>query len=226
MLLLACQGEIGGLPDFDAGPRADAPVRRDVGEPPACGEAGVAILFFERVCAGCHQGSRASPDLTRAGLPSLASLESRRLPGERLLVHAAAGGTGQAAMQLARHLGAEVFATAGPAKWPVLRRLGLSADHIASSRDTNFEASFRTATHGAGVDVVLNSLTDEKIDASLRLLARGLSNRAIASETGLPESTVKSQVRQALARIGADNRTQAALWAIEHGLDEAEGRAA
>lgn len=85
-LLLACQGEIGGLPDFDAGPRADAPVRRDVGEPPACGEAGVAILFFERVCAGCHQGSRAYPDLTRAGLPSLASLESRRLPGERLLV--------------------------------------------------------------------------------------------------------------------------------------------
>ncbi|CAM2068431.1 Type I polyketide synthase [Sulfidibacter corallicola] len=101
-------------------------------------------------------------------LVDLARLQS----GERLLVHAAAGGTGQAAMQLARHLGAEVFATAGPAKWPVLRRLGLSADHIASSRDTNFEASFRTATHGAGVDVVLNSLTDEKIDASLRLLAR------------------------------------------------------
>ncbi len=60
----------------------------------------------------------------------------------------------------------------------------------------------------------------------LRLLARGLSNRAISAETGLPESTVKSQVRQALARIGAVNRTQAALWAIEHGLDEAAGRAA
>lgn len=53
----------------------------------------------------------------------------------------------------------------------------------------------------------------------LRLLARGLSNRAISADTGLPESTVKSQVRQALARIGATNRTQAALWAIEHGLD-------
>lgn len=52
----------------------------------------------------------------------------------------------------------------------------------------------------------------------LRMLARGLSNRAISQEKQLPESTVKSQVRQALARIGANNRTQAALWAIEHGL--------
>ena len=60
----------------------------------------------------------------------------------------------------------------------------------------------------------------------LRFLARGLSNRAIAKEAGLPESTVKSQVRQALARIGAQNRTQAALWAIEHGLEEANGTAA
>lgn len=55
----------------------------------------------------------------------------------------------------------------------------------------------------------------------LRLLAQGLSNRAISQQQKLPESTVKSQVRQALARIGAGNRTQAALWAIEHGLDEA-----
>lgn len=53
----------------------------------------------------------------------------------------------------------------------------------------------------------------------LRLLARGMSNRSISEQTMLPESTVKSQVRQALARIGATNRTQAALWAIEHGLD-------
>ena len=62
--------------------------------------------------------------------------------------------------------------------------------------------------------------------AMLRQLAKGMSNRAIAAKTGLPESTVKSQVRQALARIGASNRTQAALWAIEHGLDEDIGRRA
>lgn len=60
----------------------------------------------------------------------------------------------------------------------------------------------------------------------LRLLARGLSNRSISEQTDLPESTVKSQVRQALARIGAVNRTQAALWAIERGLDRDEQQAA
>ncbi|CAM2068432.1 SDR family NAD(P)-dependent oxidoreductase [Sulfidibacter corallicola] len=93
--------------------------------------------------------------------------------GERVLIHAAAGGTGQAAVALARHLGAEVFATAGPAKWPMLLKQGLTADHLASSRDTKFETAFREVTSGRGVDLVLNSLTDEKIDASLRLLAKG-----------------------------------------------------
>jgi polyketide synthase 12 len=94
-------------------------------------------------------------------------------PGEKVLVHAAAGGVGMAAVQLARHLGAEVYGTAGRAKWPALHRLGLSADRIASSRDTDFERLWLTATAGAGVDVVLNSLAGEFTDASLRLLPRG-----------------------------------------------------
>ena len=54
--------------------------------------------------------------------------------GQRVLVHAGAGGVGMAAVQIARHLGAEVFATASPGKWPVLRSLGLDDAHIASSR--------------------------------------------------------------------------------------------
>ncbi|MEU9609875.1 type I polyketide synthase [Streptomyces sp. NPDC048057] len=94
-------------------------------------------------------------------------------PGERLLIHSAAGGVGMAALQLARHLGAEVFATAGPGKWGALRALGLPTEHLASSRTTDFESGFRTATDGEGVDVVLNSLTGDFIDASLRLLPRG-----------------------------------------------------
>ncbi|MHC5907886.1 beta-ketoacyl synthase N-terminal-like domain-containing protein, partial [Streptomyces sp. S6] len=88
--------------------------------------------------------------------------------GQRVLIHAGAGGVGMAAVQIARHLGAEVFATASPAKWPVLERLGLDAEHIASSRDGGFEEAFR-----AGVDVVVNSLAGELTDASLRLLPRG-----------------------------------------------------
>ncbi|MFF4363745.1 SDR family NAD(P)-dependent oxidoreductase [Streptomyces sp. NPDC001604] len=93
--------------------------------------------------------------------------------GQRVLIHAGAGGVGMAAVQIARHLGAEVFATASPAKWPVLERMGLDAEHIASSRDAGFEAAFAAVTGGAGVDVVVNSLAGELIDASLRLLPRG-----------------------------------------------------
>ncbi|MFD0270375.1 SDR family NAD(P)-dependent oxidoreductase, partial [Streptomyces sp. NPDC127106] len=93
--------------------------------------------------------------------------------GEALLVHAAAGGVGMAAVQLARHWGAEVHATASPAKWDTLRGLGLTDDRIASSRTLDFEDAFRTATGGRGVDVVLDSLAREFVDASLRLLPRG-----------------------------------------------------
>ncbi|MFJ6714522.1 SDR family NAD(P)-dependent oxidoreductase [Streptomyces sp. NPDC091265] len=98
-------------------------------------------------------------------------------PGERLLVHSAAGGVGQAAVHLARHLGAEVYGTASTGKWGVLRELGLDESRIASSRTLEFEESFRRAAtddgRGDGLDVVLNSFTGEFIDASLRLLRPG-----------------------------------------------------
>jgi polyketide synthase 12 len=104
-----------------------------------------------------------------SGLVELAELRA----GEAVLIHAATGGVGMAALQLARHLGAEIFATASPGKWNVLRSLGLDSDHIASSRTPEFEERFRRVTAGRGVDVVLNSLTGELTDASLRLLPRG-----------------------------------------------------
>ncbi|MEV0637558.1 type I polyketide synthase [Streptomyces sp. NPDC050619] len=91
-------------------------------------------------------------------------------PGDRVLVHSGAGGVGLAAIQLARHLGAEVFATASPAKWDTLRAAGVRDDHIAGSRTDSFEAAFRQVTGEAGMDVVLNSLTGPLLDASLRLL--------------------------------------------------------
>jgi acyl transferase domain-containing protein/D-arabinose 1-dehydrogenase-like Zn-dependent alcohol dehydrogenase/acyl carrier protein len=94
-------------------------------------------------------------------------------PGERLLVHAAAGGVGMAAVQLAIHAGAEVFATASPGKHGVLRSLGLDETHIASSRDPAFRDKFLETTAGEGMDVVLNSLARELVDASLELLPRG-----------------------------------------------------
>ncbi|SNT58715.1 polyene macrolide polyketide synthase, partial [Actinacidiphila glaucinigra] len=93
--------------------------------------------------------------------------------GESVLIQAAAGGVGMAAVQLARHWGAEVYATASPGKWDTLRGLGLTDDRIASSRTLDFEDAFRTATGGRGVDVVLDSLARDFVDASLRLLPRG-----------------------------------------------------
>ena len=93
--------------------------------------------------------------------------------GERVLVHAAAGGVGMAAVQLARHWGAEVFATASRGKWDTLRAMGFDDEHIADSRTLDFEDKFSAATGGAGMDVVLNSLAGEFTDASLRLLAPG-----------------------------------------------------
>ncbi|MFB9679132.1 SDR family NAD(P)-dependent oxidoreductase [Streptosporangium vulgare] len=94
-------------------------------------------------------------------------------PGEWLLVHSAAGGVGGAAIQLARHWGLTVFGTASPAKWPALEGAGLPPGRIAGSRDLSFAGAVRAATGGRGVDIVLNSLAREFVDASLELLAPG-----------------------------------------------------
>lgn len=83
---LGCSGWLGDPSGGPAGPgERDAGPGVDAGPPVACGETGQAILYFERACATCHQGSR-FPDLRRDALPRLLELESRRVPGERLLV--------------------------------------------------------------------------------------------------------------------------------------------
>ncbi|MER7176175.1 type I polyketide synthase [Streptomyces mesophilus] len=93
--------------------------------------------------------------------------------GRRVLIHAAAGGVGMAAVRIAQHLGAEVYATASPAKWPALKALGIDESHLASSRDLDFAEKFLAATGGRGMDVVLNSLAHKFVDASLTLLPGG-----------------------------------------------------
>ena len=103
------------------------------------------------------------------GLSVLAGVRA----GQRVLVHAATGGVGMAAVQLARHWGAEVFVTASRGKWDTLRTMGFDEEHIADSRSLEFEQKFLAVTGGAGMDVVLNSLAGEFTDASLRLLVSG-----------------------------------------------------
>ena len=90
--------------------------------------------------------------------------------GERLLVHAAAGGVGTATVQLARHLGAEVFATAGsPEKLVVAGEAG--ANHLIDYRTENFAQRVRSLTGGYGVDVVMDSVGGRVFRQSWSLLA-------------------------------------------------------
>ena len=99
------------------------------------------------------------------GLQHLAKIQ----PGERVLIHAAAGGVGQAAVQIAQRAGAQIFATASPSKWEFLKSLGIK--HIMNSRTLNFAKEIRELTAGDGVDVVLNSLNGDYIPQSLEILA-------------------------------------------------------
>ncbi|MFG2193633.1 SDR family NAD(P)-dependent oxidoreductase [Streptomyces sp. NPDC048639] len=99
-------------------------------------------------------------------LHHLASIKS----GDRVLIHAAAGGVGQAAVQLARLAGAEVYATASPRKWELLRSQGV--EHIMNSRTLDFADEVLEATGGRGVDIVLNSLNGDWIPAGMRSLAK------------------------------------------------------
>jgi acyl transferase domain-containing protein/acyl carrier protein len=97
---------------------------------------------------------------------------ARLKPGERVLIHAGAGGVGLAAVQVARQAGAEIFVTVGSqAKRDYMASLGLS--HIMDSRALTFADEVMTRTNGEGVDVVLNSLSGEFIPASLRILRPG-----------------------------------------------------
>ena len=93
-------------------------------------------------------------------------------PGQRVLIHAASGGVGLAAIQIARQIGAEIFATAGsPRKREYLKSLGIQ--HVMDSRSLDFAAQIMEATGGEGIDLVVNSLTGEAIAAGLSVLRAG-----------------------------------------------------
>jgi acyl transferase domain-containing protein/NADPH:quinone reductase-like Zn-dependent oxidoreductase/thioesterase domain-containing protein/acyl carrier protein len=112
--------------------------------------AGVPIAFFTAVYALEHV--------------------ARLRPGERVLIHSAAGGVGQAAVRVARRIGAEVFATAGsPERRTLLRAQGIRC--VADSRGLDFPEVVRAETGGRGVEVVLNSLPGPAVEAGIAALA-------------------------------------------------------
>ena len=92
-------------------------------------------------------------------------------PGDRVLIHAASGGVGLAAIQMAQQHGAIVFATASTYKRATLRKMGVK--YVYDSRTTDFADQILADTDGAGVDVVLNSLTNEGfLEATVRATAQ------------------------------------------------------
>jgi len=90
--------------------------------------------------------------------------------GETVLIHAAAGATGQAAVKMAKHYGATVIATASAGKHETVRALG--ADHVLDSREADLAAEVLRLTGGAGADLVLESAGGASLSASLTAAKR------------------------------------------------------
>ncbi|KKO98752.1 fatty acid synthase S-acetyltransferase [Trichoderma harzianum] len=103
------------------------------------------------------------------GIMDLARLEY----GEKILIHAATGGVGQAAIQLAQMIGAEIYATVGSAdkKKFLMDTYGIPESRIFYSRDVSFGPAVREATGGHGVDVVINSLAGDLLRETWECLA-------------------------------------------------------
>nr|WP_157527081.1 type I polyketide synthase [Kibdelosporangium sp. MJ126-NF4]CEL12898.1 Malonyl CoA-acyl carrier protein transacylase [Kibdelosporangium sp. MJ126-NF4]CTQ98582.1 Malonyl CoA-acyl carrier protein transacylase (EC 2.3.1.39) [Kibdelosporangium sp. MJ126-NF4] len=128
-----------------------------------------AALVFRRPAALGHQDAATLPAVFLTAYHALCHLANIGR-GDRVLIHTATGGVGLAAIQIARWKEATVFATAGsPEKRALLRTMGIR--HVADSRSSAFADEFLAATHGKGVDVVLNTLAGPAIQRNLELLA-------------------------------------------------------
>lgn len=126
--------------------------------------------------------------------------------GQSVLIHAAAGGVGLAAVELAQRAGAEVFATAGsPEKRAYLQAQGVQ--HIYDSRSLDFAEAIRSETSERGVDVILNSLAGDFIPASLGVLAQGGCFLEIGKSGILNEAQI--------AELGEGRRYHVVDWSVE-----------
>ncbi|KAI1453481.1 hypothetical protein F4805DRAFT_478404 [Annulohypoxylon moriforme] len=116
-------------------------------------------LSFNEAVAGINPGITAYHSLVNV---------ARLQAGEKILIHSGAGSTGQMAIRIAKLLGAEVFTTVGfdDKKQLLMDQFGIPEDHIFYSRNMSFAKGIMRVTNGRGVDVVLNSLSGEGLQAS------------------------------------------------------------
>jgi NADPH:quinone reductase-like Zn-dependent oxidoreductase len=125
--------------------------------------------------------------------------------GDRVLIHAAGGGVGISATQLARNAGAEIFGTASPGKHEAIRAQGVT--HAIDYRSQDFEDEVMRITGGEGVDLIMDALgpTSFRKDYRLlraggRLVMYGLSENSDAGVRNIP-ATLKSLAKMPLATM-------------------------
>ncbi|KAK2608325.1 hypothetical protein N8I77_006943 [Diaporthe amygdali] len=125
---------------------------------------------------------------------------ARLQASDTILIHSAAGGVGQMAIQLAQARGARIFVTCSQGKRAFLtKRFGFSDEQIFSSRDDSFKADVLAATDGQGVDVVLNCLSGRLLEATWRCLAPfgrfvEIGKRDVHENAGLPMDVFRRNV--------------------------------
>jgi NADPH:quinone reductase-like Zn-dependent oxidoreductase len=134
--------------------------------------------YAEKVCISAGQAARIPSGMTFAQAAALPvnyltayhmlyyMANVRR--GERVLIHAAAGGVGLASIELCQIAGAEIYGTASESKFVFLRRRGV--EHLVDYRTQDFEEEVRRLTNGEGVDIVLDAVGGQSFEKSYRLL--------------------------------------------------------
>ena len=145
---------------------------------------------------------------------------ARLQAGETILIHAAAGGVGQAAIVLAQHLHAEIFVTVGSEekKSLVMEKYGIREDHIFNSRNLDFAKGIMRMTDGKGVDVVLNSLAGEALRQTWNCIAMfgrfiEIGKKDIVGNTGLDMAPFMRNVSFISVNLLAIGRTSIKLTA-------------
>ncbi|MBT7755476.1 MAG: amino acid adenylation domain-containing protein, partial [Candidatus Magasanikbacteria bacterium] len=186
--LLCVKGLYPNMPPYPFTPGSEA-----AGEVIEIGSAVTAVSVGQDVVClaqGCHAAVvTCAEENVQAKPPSLSFEEACALPtvaltmldafdkadmeqGESILIQTAAGGTGLIAVQLAQHLGAKIYATAGSAeKLEYLRSLGV--ENVINYQETDFEDEIKRLTAGRGVDVIINTLPDDAMQKGLNCLAPG-----------------------------------------------------
>lgn len=150
------------------------------------------------------------------GLYDLARLQ----PGESVLIHWGAGGVGQAAVQLGKLAGAEIFITVGSLDKRdfIHQHYGVSVDHILSSRDLTFVHGIKRLTTGRGVDVILNSTSGQALRATWECIAPygrfiEIGKVDIFANSGLPMGPFKKSVTFTFLDIGLISLERGPLFA-------------